>query len=136
MTSKIPELTQLERVKSIIRYFPAKGTAGLARLTVRTLRRAPSPPAMMTARVFIGYLAQGVLEIPHQELMNGKQEHIAGPTEARRNLPSCHWPGSAATSPGWHRPSGRAPQPRPWPQEAVSRRGNRSGLPSRCPSIR
>ena len=30
--SKIPEFTQLDSVKSMIRYFPAKGTAGLARL--------------------------------------------------------------------------------------------------------
>src|SRR5262249_23607903 len=53
ITSAMPELTQLESVKSMIRYFPAKGTAGFARLSVRTPRREPSPPARMTARVFM-----------------------------------------------------------------------------------
>src|SRR5215470_10940016 len=50
ITSEIPELTQLESVKSMIRYLPAKGTAGLARFSVRTPSRDPSPPARMTAR--------------------------------------------------------------------------------------
>src|SRR6266542_2436864 len=54
MTSKTPELTQLESVKSMIRYFPAKGTAGLARFSVRTPRREPSPPARITARALTG----------------------------------------------------------------------------------
>src|SRR5713226_1694416 len=54
ITSTIPELTQLESVKSMILYFPAKGTAGLARRSVRTPRRDPSPPARITARVFMG----------------------------------------------------------------------------------
>src|SRR5215472_11785054 len=53
ITSAIPELTQLESVKSMIRYLPAKGTAGFALLSVRTPRREPSPPARMTARVFM-----------------------------------------------------------------------------------
>src|SRR5712691_6272611 len=53
MTSTTPELTQLESVKSMIRYLPAKGTAGLARLSVKTPRREPSPPARITARVFM-----------------------------------------------------------------------------------
>src|SRR6476620_2147379 len=53
MTSTMPELTQLEIVKSMIRYLPAKGTAGLARLSVRTPSCEPSPPARMTARVFM-----------------------------------------------------------------------------------
>src|SRR5262245_3340619 len=50
MTSEIPELTQLESVKSMIRYLPANGTAGLARFSVRTPSLEPSPPARMTAR--------------------------------------------------------------------------------------
>src|SRR6266540_4606151 len=60
MTSKTPELTQLESVKSMIRYLPAKGTAGLARLSVNTPRREPSPPARMTARVLIVVASGGV----------------------------------------------------------------------------
>src|SRR6266487_483112 len=44
-----PELTQLESVKSMMRYLPAKGTAGLARLDERTDSRSPCPPAITTA---------------------------------------------------------------------------------------
>src|SRR6266545_7928902 len=54
MMSKIPEFTQLESVKSMIRYLPANGTAGFARRSVSTPRRCPSPPARMTARVLTG----------------------------------------------------------------------------------
>src|SRR5687767_5292023 len=50
----MPEFTQLERAKSMIRYLPANGMAGLARLAVSSPSREPSPPARMTARVFIG----------------------------------------------------------------------------------
>src|SRR5216117_3308162 len=50
-TSKIPEFTQLESGKSIIRNLPAKGTDGLARFSERTLRRVPSPPAMIMATI-------------------------------------------------------------------------------------
>ena len=53
-TVSIPELTQLERGKSIIRYFPPKGTAGFAVFSVNTFRRLPCPPAssMATQRFF------------------------------------------------------------------------------------
>src|SRR5262245_19773808 len=50
-TSKIFEFTQLLNVKSMMRYFPANGTAGLARLLVRVASRVPSPPAKITAFV-------------------------------------------------------------------------------------
>src|SRR5215813_2908800 len=53
ITSEIPELTQLDSVKSMIRYLPANGTAGLARFSVSTPRREPSPPARMTARALM-----------------------------------------------------------------------------------
>src|SRR5262245_8015504 len=49
--SKIPELTQLESGKSMIRNLPAKGTEGLARFSERTLRRVPSPPAIIMATI-------------------------------------------------------------------------------------
>src|SRR5579862_9687513 len=54
MTSEIPELTQFDSVKSMMRYFPANGTAGFARFSVRTPSRDPSPPARMTARGLTG----------------------------------------------------------------------------------
>src|SRR5689334_12778861 len=47
----MPELTQLESGKSMIRNLPAKGTEGLARFSERTLRRAPSPPARIMATI-------------------------------------------------------------------------------------
>src|SRR5215210_1409478 len=50
-TLSISELTQFDRVKSMIRYLPPKGTAGLARTDDRIERRSPSPPARMTAIV-------------------------------------------------------------------------------------
>src|SRR4029453_7455334 len=53
ITSEIPEFTQLDSVKSMMRYFPAKGTAGLARFSVSTPSREPSPPARITARALI-----------------------------------------------------------------------------------
>ena len=46
-----PELTQLESVKSMMRYLPPNGTAGLARTPDRSERRSPSPPARTTASV-------------------------------------------------------------------------------------
>ena len=51
MTFVMPELTQFESVKSMMRYLPPKGTAGLARTPERSDRRSPSPPARTTANV-------------------------------------------------------------------------------------
>ena len=50
-TSSMSELTQLDSVKSMIRYLPPNGTAGLARSWERIERRSPSPPARITAIV-------------------------------------------------------------------------------------
>src|SRR5918994_1237184 len=50
-TSVMSELTQFDRVKSMIRYLPPKGTAGLARFWDRIESRSPSPPARITAIV-------------------------------------------------------------------------------------
>lgn len=51
----IPEFTQLDKGKSMIRYLPPKGTAGLATWLVRAYRRLPWPPAssMATHSFFI-----------------------------------------------------------------------------------
>src|SRR3954468_21748227 len=43
------EFTQLESVKSMIRYLPPNGTAGFARSCERIERRWPSPPARIPA---------------------------------------------------------------------------------------
>src|SRR5271170_1799526 len=45
------ELMQLERVMSMMRYWPANGTAGLARSRVRGKSRSPAPPASKTPSV-------------------------------------------------------------------------------------
>ena len=50
-TLVMPELTQLQSVKSMMRYLPPNGTAGLARTPDRSERRSPSPPARTTANV-------------------------------------------------------------------------------------
>src|SRR5688500_17880188 len=50
-TSWMSELTQLDSGKSVIRYLPPNGTAGLARSCYRMERRSPSPPARMIAMV-------------------------------------------------------------------------------------
>src|SRR3990172_2281294 len=50
-TSLISELTQLDSVKSMIRYLPPNGTAGLARTDERIESRSPSPPARTIANV-------------------------------------------------------------------------------------
>src|SRR5512135_711807 len=47
------ELTALERGKSMIRYLPPKGTAGLARFSPRILNRLPAPPARIRVNTFI-----------------------------------------------------------------------------------
>ncbi len=48
-TSKMPELTQLESVKSMMRYLPPNGTAGLARRSDSRHSLLPTPPARMNA---------------------------------------------------------------------------------------
>src|SRR2546430_7584342 len=49
----MPELTQLLRVKSMMRYLPANGTAGLARFSERRLNRSPWPPARIIASTLL-----------------------------------------------------------------------------------
>jgi hypothetical protein len=47
---RMPELTQLDSVKSMMRNLPAKGTAGLERQSVSCFRRLPRPPASTSAK--------------------------------------------------------------------------------------
>ena len=46
--SNRPELTQFDSAKSMIRYLPPYGTAGLARCADRIDSRSPCPPARIT----------------------------------------------------------------------------------------
>src|SRR6516165_558695 len=48
---RMPELTQFDSTKSMMRNLPPKGVAGLQRFAVRSPRRSPRPPAMMIASV-------------------------------------------------------------------------------------
>src|SRR5688572_3850807 len=48
---RMPELTQFDSTKSMMRNLPPNGVAGLQRLSVSAFRRSPRPPAMMTASV-------------------------------------------------------------------------------------
>src|SRR5580704_12798457 len=48
----MPLLMQLEMGISMIRYFPAKGTAGLERCCVRGSRRVPFPPPSTKPTIF------------------------------------------------------------------------------------
>src|SRR6478735_5251252 len=47
-----PALTRFDNAKSIIRYSPPNGTAGLARSRVNGERRLPSPPASTRPSTF------------------------------------------------------------------------------------
>lgn len=51
-TLRSPEFKQLLSVKSMMRYFPPNGTAGLARCAVRGLSRSPFPPARTIVKIF------------------------------------------------------------------------------------
>jgi hypothetical protein len=48
---RMPELTQLDKGKSIILNLPPKGTAGLARQSVMFINLEPRPPAKISAIV-------------------------------------------------------------------------------------
>src|SRR5512139_3343912 len=51
----MPEFTQLDKAKSMIRNLPPKGIAGFARQLVSSWRRLPRPPARIRASVlFVG----------------------------------------------------------------------------------
>ena len=58
----MPECKQFESVKSIIRNFPPKGTAGFVRQSVRTPNLSPRPPARIKAIVlFVNRLTKRAL---------------------------------------------------------------------------
>src|SRR5438105_15663682 len=89
----MPELTQFDSVKSMMRYFPAKGTAGLARWADSTLSRSPCPPARMTAATFRIAMSQKCN--PSVGLQNFEQHRVDVPEEppqvGHKGLPR-HWP--------------------------------------------
>ena len=67
----MPLLRQLLSTKSIIRYRPPNGTAGLERHMVRFFSREPRPPARIRAKVFLvrrltkrGFFFATIIEVP------------------------------------------------------------------------
>jgi len=52
----MPELAQLLRGKSMMRYFPPKYTAGLAIFFVSSYRRVPRPPARIIAIILFFFM--------------------------------------------------------------------------------
>jgi hypothetical protein len=48
---RMPELTQFDSTKSMMRNLPPKGVAGLHRCAVSAFSRSPRPPAITTANV-------------------------------------------------------------------------------------
>jgi hypothetical protein len=54
----MPEFVQLLKEKSIIRYFPPKGTAGLALFFVKTPNLLPCPPASSIATHFLDTISK------------------------------------------------------------------------------
>jgi hypothetical protein len=47
----MPEFTQFDSTKSMMRNLPPNGVAGLHRFRVSAFRRSPRPPAITTANV-------------------------------------------------------------------------------------
>src|SRR6185312_7204635 len=77
-TSSMSELTQLDSVKSMIRYLPPNGTAGLARSWDRIERRSPSPPARITAIVrFTWPMLARAVGHGHQQAVNRRHRSIS-----------------------------------------------------------
>src|SRR3989475_7713351 len=64
MMLRSPELMQLLRAKSMIRYLPPKRTAGLARSAVSGWRRSPRPPdRIMVRRLIMAERLQQLIDI-------------------------------------------------------------------------
>src|ERR1700730_9302282 len=57
----MPELIKLLRTKSMMRYFPPNGTAGLARSLVSGERRLPLPPASTIPKTLMRIADQSTL---------------------------------------------------------------------------
>src|ERR1700683_647036 len=75
---------QLERVMSMMRYWPAKGTAGFARSRVKGKSRSPAPPASKTPSVSL------IVQLPlavhsRQRQLSGAATHESS-TQRRENV--------------------------------------------------
>src|SRR5712692_2417051 len=69
MILRSPELMQLLSVKSMMRYLPPKGTAGLARSAVSGCRRSPRPPARIMVRKF--FMGEAIVAGPAEDGKSG-----------------------------------------------------------------
>src|SRR6478609_9760601 len=96
-----PELIRFEIAKSMSRYCPPKGTAGLARSAVRGINRFPSPPARMIPKTLgaagmrptLGRVPTDVLAFEHAS----RHRHEGVPAgDLRRGRSPCHGTGEGA----------------------------------------
>ena len=55
LTRLMPELTQFDIAKSMMRYMPPKYSAAFALLSVSSYSRLPRPPARITATALLGH---------------------------------------------------------------------------------
>src|SRR5687768_12197619 len=94
-----PELMQLETGTSIRRYFPASGTAGLARSLVSGKSRVPAPPPRITASIFsIRKREEEVGKRRRHDAKVGPRPRQAKHIPPHRGSASTHSPGEG----GWH----------------------------------
>src|SRR5208337_2216618 len=111
-----PECRQLLSVKSMMRYLPPKGTAGLARSAVSGCNREPTPPAKRTVNVFsrlpIVFVLRrtirscvGVIACPDAGIA------ILRPPSASRTCPRLHGQHSPIWVPLSDTGTARAPRP-------------------------
>ena len=78
----MPELAQLERAKSMMRYFPPKGRAGLALCSVRAYSRLPWPPAK-SMEIHSFFISDSPQSQPVPAVRSGvwsKSRHVPGGT--------------------------------------------------------
>src|SRR5882724_8235723 len=84
-----PELMQLEMGMSTRRYFPASGTAGLARSLVRGNSRVPWPPPIMTESTLLVLIdCRPVSDIQHISSCNSSP--TADVADSRTPLPELY----------------------------------------------
>src|SRR6185503_4821942 len=114
------EFTQFDSEKSMIRYLPPNGTAGLARTEDRIERRSPSPPARISAivrftralllRPPIGIVAPARVAPEEQGVRGGSRRIAADRGGSRRIAADCGLHGSSERLPPSN-PSDRHPVP-------------------------
>src|SRR5580700_3108379 len=105
----IPPLARFDSAKSISRYSPPNGTAGLARSAVSGLRRVPAPPASTIPRTddcamsgpllrrLLGYVRRLKSHAPAYRAEQGRAHPAVSPYVPTRSSSACgSWVGAVA----------------------------------------